>query len=126
MVLLHVLEHLSNPESVLTRLLLFVKAGGIIIGGAPTLPDLVRPIRERHLRKHAKPFGHVSVISPFRLRRAARRLQLSVEFLTRAYLLRATGSRLDHSRWWLRFNLLFGAFCPSWPGELYWMVRSPA
>lgn len=123
MVLLHVLERLHEPEAVLARLLPFVKAGGIIVGGAPTLPDVFRSLRERQLRMDAQPFGHVSVISPYRLKKAAGHLQLSVEFLTGAYLLRATGSCLESSRTWLRFNLLFGALCPSWPGEIYWMLR---
>jgi SAM-dependent methyltransferase len=126
MVLLHILEHLHEPEVVLTRLLRFLKTGGIIIGGTPTLPDLFRSVRERQLRRSAEPFGHVSVFSPTRLRQAARKLQLSVEFLTGAYFLRATGARLEQSRVWLRFNLLFGALCPRWPGEIYWAVRNEA
>lgn len=125
LVLLHILEHLYEPEATLERLLPAVKPGGIVIGGAPTLPDVIRSVRERQLRKKALPFGHVSVISPHRLNQVAKRLQLSVELLTGAYVLRATGSQLEHSRLWLRVNLFFGALCPSWPGEVYWSFRKP-
>jgi 2-polyprenyl-3-methyl-5-hydroxy-6-metoxy-1,4-benzoquinol methylase len=125
MVLLHVLEHLSEPERAIERLLRFLRPGGIMIGGAPTLPDCLRIHRERQLRTDAAAFGHVSVITPRRVRQAAQALRLSVELLTGAFALRWTGAGVERSRLWLRLNLMFGAIFPAWPGELYWALRKP-
>jgi 2-polyprenyl-3-methyl-5-hydroxy-6-metoxy-1,4-benzoquinol methylase len=123
LILLHVLEHLREPETSLARLLPWLKAGGVVIGGGPTLPDFIRPVRERQLRKDAEPFGHVSVISSRRLKKAARQLELRLEFLTGAYFIRMTGTFLEQYSLWLRLNLMFGACCPNWPGEHYWVMR---
>lgn len=125
LILLHILEHLHSPESVLDRLVQYVRPGGLILGGCPTIPDLLRPIRERQLRRGAEPFGHVSVISSERVRRMARQYQMKVELLTGAYLIRSTGSRVEDSRAWLRFNLIAGALTTGWMGELYWSLRKP-
>ena len=123
LVLSHVLEHLYEPEAAIARLLKWLRPGGILIGGHPTLPDLLRPWREQQLRRDAAPFGHVSVLSPKRIRRLAEEFHLSVEMLTGAYLIRMTGSRAEQSPLWLRLNLWFGALCPWWPGEVYWILR---
>jgi 2-polyprenyl-3-methyl-5-hydroxy-6-metoxy-1,4-benzoquinol methylase len=123
LVLLHVLEHLRSPESALARLLPYVRPGGLVIGGCPTLPDILRPVRERQLQKRAEPFGHVSVISTKRMKRAAKQHRLRVELITGAYFMRATGSKLEDSRTWLRFNLVAGVLMTGWVGEIYWSLR---
>jgi len=39
--------------------------------------------------------------------------------------MRKKGFFLENSKLWMRFNLWFGAMFPSWPGELYWILRKP-
>lgn len=125
-ILLHILEHLNSPEAAIARLLPYVRPGGLILGGCPTLPDLLRPMRERQLRRRAEPFGHVSVISAERMKRMAREHRLDIELLTGSYLVRATGSKIEDSRMWLRFNLIISALMTGWVGEIYWALRKPA
>ena len=125
LIFLHLLEHLYDPEAAVARLLPALKPNGLVIGGAPALPDLLRRLRERQLRKDAEPFGHVSVISVARIKQLARTHNLRVELLTGAWLTRATGSVLENHAVWLRLNLAFGALLPRWPGELYWALRVP-
>jgi hypothetical protein len=40
--------------------------------------------------------------------------------------MRHKGFFLENFAWWMRLNLLFGGLVPSWPGEIYWMMRKPA
>ncbi len=126
LILLHILEHLHDPEKVFAKLLPFVREGGLIIGGFPGLPHVMCRSRERRLRQSAESFGHVSAFSPRRVRMLAKRNALSLELLTGAYLFRKNGFILEHHGWWTRLNLLFGALFPGWPGELYWAMRKPA
>ncbi len=125
MILLHVLEHLDNPEVAVAKLLPFVKAGGMIIGGHPGLPHALCGYQERRIRSTAQAHGHVSVFSPRRVTRMAHSNGLAVEMLTGAYLMRKTGSLLENFSWWCRLNLVFGALFPAWGGELYWAMRKP-
>jgi hypothetical protein len=66
------------------------------------------------------------VFSPRRVRDMAAANGLQVEFLSGAFLMRKKGFFLEDHKWWLRFNVRFGAVFPSWPGEIYWMLRKPA
>jgi hypothetical protein len=70
--------------------------------------------------------GHVSVFSPERVIRMAKSAGLELEFLTGAFFCRWKGSRLENSSAWLRFNLAWGSWFASWPGEVYWQMRKPA
>lgn len=124
LILLHVLEHLHEPEKALTRVLPFLKNGGLIIGGVPVIPHSFCRLRERQLRKTAELFGHVSAFSPRRVKEIAKDNRLRIEMLTGAYFMRWTGSFLEQHRWWVRFNLLWGALVPAWPGELYFAIRN--
>lgn len=124
-ILLHVLEHLSNPESILTKLAHNLKAGGIIIGGFPILPHLFINVLQKRLRKLAKPFGHISVFSPHRLFLMAVENNLTLEFSSGAFFIRKKGFVLENYSWWNRFNLLFGASFPALGSELYWQMRKP-
>lgn len=125
-ILLHVLEHLHDPEAALERILSCLKPGGIVIGGMPVLPQLLAPWREKHLRLKAKPFGHVSAFSPRRIKNWTGRMGLQNEFCSGAFFMRA--KKLPFEKWsrWIQFNLWFGAHNPSWPGEIYWSFRKPA
>lgn len=126
MILLHILEHLYEPERVFAKLLPFLREGGLVIGGFPGLPELFRRSREQCIRKTAQSFGHVSVFSPRRVVMMAKQNSLHLEMLTGAYLFRSTGFLLERYTWWSRLNLLFGAMFPAWPGEIYWAMRKPA
>lgn len=124
-ILLHVLEHLNDPEEAVVKLLPFLKEGGMIIGGHPGLPTVLCGYQERRIRRTAQRNGHVSVFCPKRVTRMAHANGLTLDLLTGAYLLRKTGSFLENFRWWCRLNLVFGALFPALGGELYWMMRKP-
>lgn len=125
-VLLHVLEHLFDPEAVLKRVAGAIRPGGSLIGGFPVVPRVLEGIREAQVRKTAKPMGHVSIFSPARVRRMAAAAGLHVEFINGAFFMRSKGSRLENSALWMRLNLQWGRLFPGWPGEIYWLMRKPA
>ncbi|MFV0337764.1 MAG: class I SAM-dependent methyltransferase [Chthoniobacterales bacterium] len=124
-VCLHVLEHLHDPENTIIQLAKTIKPGGSIIGGFPVLPNFLIQTRERQVRKTARPMGHVSIFSPKRVSFMAENAGLRLEFASGAFFMRSKGSKLENSPAWLRFNLLWGALCPGWPGEIYWLMRKP-
>lgn len=124
-VLLHVLEHLSDPEDVLKKVAAGIAPGGSLIGGFPVVPEAFRATREAQVRRTAAPMGHVSIFSPARVRRMAAGAGLVTEFASGAFFLRSKGSPLENSAAWLRFNLWWGRQFPWWPGEIYWLMRKP-
>lgn len=124
-VLLHVLEHLFDPESAMRKVAACTRPGGIVIGGFPVLPEVLRARREAQVRRTAKPMGHVSVFSPERVRAMGSQAGLETEFLTGAFFMRSRGLGLENHASWMRFNLAFGAVLPWWPGEVYWLMRKP-
>lgn len=126
MILLHVLEHLFKPEELIAKLVPHLEPGGMLIGGFPSKPHLMVESREAKIRPKARKYGHVSVFSPKRVREMAAANGLEVEFLSGAFLMRKKGFFLENRKWWLRFNLWFGAKFPSWIGETYWILRKPA
>lgn len=126
MILLHVLEHLFDPETLVTKLGANLKPGGMMIGGFPSTPHSFAQSRENKIRPTARKYGHVSVFSPERVRAMAAQAGLEVEFMTGAFFMRKKGFTLENWPQWMRFNLWFGAMFPSWPGELYFLLRKPA
>lgn len=122
-VLLHILEHLFEPEEALHKIAVNLRPGAVVIGGFPVLPDWVISNRQVHVRKNAQLRGHVSIFSPKRVLRMGTAAGLETEFLTGAFFYRHKGSRLENSSTWLRFNLAWGSWFPSWPGEIYWCMR---
>jgi len=52
-VMLHVLEHLFEPEEALRKVVSGLRAGGIVIGGFPVLPGMLVQSREAAVRKTA-------------------------------------------------------------------------
>ena len=124
-ILLHVLEHLFDPESVLAKIAQNIRPGGSLIGGFPVVPHSLAAIRESQVRRTAKPMGHVSVFSPKRVRQMAAKAGLQVEFMSGAFLMRSKGSALENFPAWMRFNLAWGRLFPGWPGEIYWLMRKP-
>ena len=124
-ILLHVLEHLHQPERAVTFISATLQDGGIALGGFPVLPSAFAAIRERQLRRTAQPFGHVSAFSPQRVRNMAQGAGMACEYAAGAFAVRASGSFLENHAWWLRLNVTFGALLPSWPGEIYWQLRKP-
>lgn len=125
-ILLHILEHLHDPEEALKKVAAGIAPGGSLIGGFPVLPDALAPVREKQVRSTAAPMGHVSVFSPARVRAMAAECGCTVEFLSGAFFLRSKGSPLENSAAWLRFNLWWGRTFPWWPGEVYWLMRKRA
>jgi len=125
-ILLHVLEHLLDPEAALKKIAANIAPGGSLIGGFPVVPGFLAARRESKVRRTAQPMGHVSVFSPARVRQMARGCGLTVEFISGAFFLRKKGSPLENSAAWMRFNLAWGRRFPGWPGEVYWLMRKPA
>jgi len=123
---LHVLEHLHDPESGVQRLASLVKPGGLLIGGGPVTPHIAHRWWQTRLRRRAKPRGHVSVLSPRRLRAMAANAGLVPEWQGGAFLMRKRGFALENNAWWLTLNLAFGALAPGWPGEIYFAWRRSA
>jgi len=124
-VVLHILEHLFDPETALEKIALRIRPGGSIIGGFPVIPDFFVDYRQKQVRKTAAPMGHVSVFSPERVKKMAARCGLKAEFVSGAFFMRSKGSVLENSAAWTRFNLAWGAAFPGWPGEIYWLMRKP-
>jgi len=122
-VLLHVLEHLFEPETALQKIARRMRPGGVLIGGSPVLPDFLVASHQALQRKTAKPMGHVSVFSPQRVVRMGEAAGCTTEFMSGAFFLRSSGSLLENSAAWIRFNLWWGGRFPSWPGEIYWLMR---
>ncbi|MDQ6991480.1 MAG: methyltransferase domain-containing protein [Mariprofundaceae bacterium] len=124
-VLLHILEHLMNPEDAVVTLSKQMKSGSIIIGGLPSLPHIFEASREKKIRANPNDNGHVSAFSPKRMQELAKQSGLELEFLTGAFFIRASGSCLEDQPWWIRFGFRFSRIFPSWPGETYWVLRKP-
>jgi len=124
-ILLHVLEHLFDPEGAMRKVTRLVRPGGIVIGGFPVLPHFLIASREKQVRKTAKPMGHVSIFSPKRVVEMGKQAGLETDFYSGAYFMRSKGSALENFPAWLRFNLAWGKTLPWWPGEIYWRMRKP-
>jgi SAM-dependent methyltransferase len=130
-VFLHLLEHLFRPEAALSRHLALLDPGGILLGGSPTMPAPVavaweRLLRRRHAHVDVKSHRHLSVITPWRIRRFAREHALAVELLSGMFFCRWSDMFLENTQGWLRANLLWGALFPSLGGELYFSLRKSA
>ena len=127
MIFLHVLEHLHQPEACLLAFRPYLAPSGVILGGSPTMPKFIADAGyERRLARRARPYKHVSVISPERLDRFAERANLDITFLSGAFLLRKEGSPIENSRLWMRLNLLWGSLFPALGSELYFALESTA
>jgi SAM-dependent methyltransferase len=131
-VVLHVLEHLHDPERALHRLIPLVDPGGMLMGGSPTMPSILASLHEPQLRRRNAPHmhdvrihKHLSVITPHRIRRFCRSEKLELTLLTGAFLIRWSGSSLENSALWVRANLLWGALFPALGGEIYFSATVP-
>lgn len=122
-VVLHLLEHLFEPEQLVDRLTAALAPGGVIIGGFPVTPKYFASYWQKRIRLTASKFGHVSVFSPQRVKNMANKCGLNLDFISGAFFLRKSGSFLENYNVWLRLNLLFGALFPALGGEIYWRMR---
>lgn len=121
-IVLHVLEHLFEPEKLVARLSPALVSGGVIIGGFPVTPKWLASYWQKRIRLTAPKFGHVSVFSPRRVKNMAQSCGLDLDFISGAFFLRKSGSFLENYKSWLRLNLFWGALFPSLGGEIYWRM----
>jgi SAM-dependent methyltransferase len=122
-IVLHLLEHLFEPEQLVAKLAPALVSDGILIGGFPTVPHFIRASREKKIRQTAANFGHVSTFSPQRVKSMAQNCGLSLDFLSGSYFLRKRNFALENYSFWVRLNLLWGALFPALSGEIYWQIR---
>ncbi len=122
-IVLHLLEHLFEPEKLVARLSPALVPGGVIIGGFPVTPEWFASRWQKRIRVTASKFGHVSIFSPQRVKNMAQSCGLNLNFISGAFFLRKSGSFFENSKGWLRLNLLWGALFPSLGGEIYWRMR---
>lgn len=121
-IVLHVLEHLFEPERLMHQLSSSLKPDGIVIGGFPVTPQWLARHWQKRIRLTASKFGHVSVFSPLRVKNMANTCRLNLDFMSGAFFLRKSGSFLENHSGWIRLNLVWGALFPSLGGEIYWMM----
>lgn len=122
-IVLHLLEHLFEPEQLAVKLAAALEPNGILIGGFPVVPQAIQTYRQAKIRKTAADFGHVSTFSPQRVKNMAAQCGLSMDFMSGTYFLRKRNFSLENCPFWLRLNLIWGALCPALAGELYWSMR---
>ena len=122
-IVLHLLEHLFEPEQLAMKLSAALEPNGILIGGFPAVPQIIQASRQEKIRKTAANFGHVSTFSPERVKIMAEQCRLTLDFLSGTYILRKRNFFLENCKGWVRLNLLWGALCPAFSGEIYWCMR---
>ena len=129
-ILLHILEHLDEPESTMAFLAAQLSDQGMMIGGSPTMPEWLGRRHQHRLRRiyadrmhNIRLHKHLSVITPPRIHRFARAQGFEVDFIAGTFFMRASGSPLENFAAWIRLNLLWGALFPSLAGEVYFALR---
>jgi 2-polyprenyl-3-methyl-5-hydroxy-6-metoxy-1,4-benzoquinol methylase len=122
-IVLHLLEHLFEPEQLVMKLTPALNENGILIGGFPVVPQAIQTYRQKKIRQTAADFGHVSTFSPQRVKSMAKQCGLTLDFITGTFFLRKRNFFLENYKCWIRLNLLWGALFPSLSGELYWEMR---
>lgn len=121
-IVLHILEHLLEPEKLMYQLSNSLTPNGIVIGGFPVTPKWLAHNWQKRIRLTASKFGHVSVFSPFRVKNMANDCRLNLNIMSGAFFLRKSGSFLESYSGWIRLNLVWGALFPSLGGEVYWRM----
>jgi SAM-dependent methyltransferase len=116
---LHVLEHLKDPEAFLQRITPTFDSGCTLIGGVPATPHCLLPARQARLRQKYLPGGHWCQFSSTRVANLLSLSGWSSPEITGAFLLRRSGSSLENSSGWMRWNLALAHRWPWWPGEVY-------
>lgn len=119
--LLHVLEHLKDPEASMRRLAGSMESGSWVVGGVPSVPDSLVAVRERQLRKKYLPGGHWCKFSSERISRMLGGAALGADTITGAFFLRWSGFFGENHLSWIRLNFALAAQFPSLPGEVYFV-----
>ena len=122
-IVLHLLEHLFEPEQLVTKLSSALVSSGVLIGGFPSVPELLQTYRQKKIRLTAADFEHVSTFSTQRVISMAQSCRLSLDFMSGTYFLRKRKFFLENYKGWIRLNLFWGALFPALSGEIYWLMR---
>ncbi len=122
--LIHVLEHLRDPETFMEHLAARLSPGSLVIGGVPSIPHPFQQLRESRLRKKYDQGGHWCQFSSRRVKNILRTRSWTDAEVTGAFALRSSGSPLEDSIRWIHFNLAFAHLFPWWPGEVYFQAQT--
>jgi SAM-dependent methyltransferase len=125
---LHTLEHIAGYENAFKELVRILKPNGILLIGTPIVPHALAIIRESQYRKQfaeglRAPGAHIHKFSPAMYRKLSNRFGLTMEFLAGLRFFRWSGSNLENSRKWVRFNQIWGALFPSLGREIAIQLR---
>jgi SAM-dependent methyltransferase len=122
-IVLHLLEHLFEPEQLVKKLSLALVSSGVLIGGFPAVPQFLQAYRQKTKRLTAADFGHVSTFSPQRVKSMAQSCGLNLDFISGTFFLRKRNFFLENYKGWVRLNLLWGVLFPALGAEVYWRMR---
>jgi hypothetical protein len=123
-ILLHLLEHLYEPEAFFNLLTDRLRPGTLVIVGLPANLHLLIPLRQQILRKGLRTANdHVSAFSVRRARKMVDSADLRLDFLSGAYFIRWDGGFLENYGWWFRCNVIFGGCFSRFPSEIYMAIR---
>lgn len=125
--LLHVIEHLTDPEVALDKLVGHFQPGTQLIIGVPCHLHAAIAHRERRYQEiKTFAFGHVSALSRRRLVDWSQQAGMNIVFEDGAFFVRASGLFLEDSKAWQSFNLAFGRLFPGFPSEYYCCLEKSA
>jgi hypothetical protein len=116
-ILLHIAEHLFNPEKTLGNLFSTGSPEAVFCIGYPAHFAFAQRFYEPRLRANPNANGHVSVISDRRIKKIAKGCGLNCLANQASFFLRASTSFLEDYAWWYRFNFLWGQYFPFWYSE---------
>ncbi|MDD3248995.1 MAG: methyltransferase domain-containing protein [Smithellaceae bacterium] len=126
--LLNVIEHLQQPEFIMTEIMRILKLQGVALIALPVYPKLIAKIRERQyiseFNKGQRKYGnHTVAFWPNRIIELALSVGFRIEFSASTYFMSWSKGPLENYKLWIRFNQLWGALFPSLGQEFCLKLR---